>query len=105
MALPVLAGTAQGQPSGWSQMQNFMQQAFNNQSSVPSSSNGTIQNPGIGNSPYGYGMMGGYGGSNGTGGYGMMGGYGGSNSNAGYGMMGSYGGPNSNFGYGMMGAW
>lgn len=71
MALPALAGTTQQQGSGWTgQMQNYMQQTFN--------------------TPYGYGMMGGYGGANG---------------NSGYGMMGSYGGVNSNGYYGMMGAW
>lgn len=105
MTLPALAGTTQDQGSGWGQMQNFMQQAFSNQSSEQSSSNGTISNQGNGNSTYGYGMMGGYGGANSNGGYGMMGGYSGSTGYGGYGMMGGYGGANSNAGYGMMGAW
>ncbi|SPF53370.1 exported hypothetical protein [Candidatus Desulfosporosinus infrequens] len=82
MALPALAGTTQQQSSGWGQMQNFMQQAFNNQSSVPSSSNAS--------STYGYRMMGGFAGLNGNGGYGMMGGYSGTNTNSGYGMMGAW---------------
>lgn len=104
MALPALAGTTQGQDNGWfGQMQNYMQQTFTGTSSVSSSPNVTIPSSGSVNSPYGYGMMGGYAGSNSNSGYGMTGGYSGANGNSGYGMMGGYGGPNGNSGYGMMG--
>lgn len=91
MALPALAGTTQGQGSRWfGQMQNFMQQNFIGSSSVPGSPNVTVPNSGSVNSPYGYGMMGGYNGSSNYGGYGMMGGYSGSNSYGGRGMMGAW---------------
>ena len=64
MAIPAFA--SQGQAYGWGQMQNYM---YNNQStSSPNVTTGGV------NSPYGYGMMSGYAGSNGYGGYGMMGG-------------------------------
>ena len=53
MAIPAFA--AQGQDYGWGQMQNYMQQGYNNQYSAPAEG-------------YGYGM------TNGYGGYGMMGG-------------------------------
>ncbi|WP_207652673.1 hypothetical protein [Desulfosporosinus sp. FKA] len=91
MALPALAGTTQGQDNGWfGQMQNYMQQTFTGPSSVTGSPNVTVPNLGSVNSPYGYGMMGGYNGSSSSGGYGMMGGYSGSNSYGGRGMMGAW---------------
>ncbi|MDR3602629.1 MAG: hypothetical protein P4L49_19475 [Desulfosporosinus sp.] len=94
MALPALAGTAQAQRNGWvGQMQNFMQQTFNTQSSVPTSANEMPLNSESGSSPYGYGMMGGFTGTTDNGGYGMMGSYSGTSSsnssNGGYGMMGA----------------